>query len=100
MMNRSAIICVDDEKDVLTSLRQELEEVFGDEYQIEIAENAKECLEIYDELEEEEYRIPVVISDYIMPGMKGDELFKILHEKKYPYIQDYVDRTSRCYRYS
>lgn len=81
MINKSAIICVDDERDVLASLRQELEEVFGDEYQIEIASDAKECLEIYDELEEDEYKIPVVISDYIMPGMKGDELFKILHEK-------------------
>lgn len=39
-MNKNAIICVDDEKDVLASLRQELEEVFGDEYQIEIAGNA------------------------------------------------------------
>ncbi|MGC1393028.1 MAG: response regulator [Coleofasciculaceae cyanobacterium] len=73
-MNKKAIICVDDERMVLISLRDQLVRYLGNEYNIELAESAEEALELFEELQEEEYEIPLLIADQIMPGMKGDEL--------------------------
>lgn len=73
-MSKGVIICVDDERVVLISLRDQLTRHLGNEYEIELAESGDEALEIFAELGEEEIDIPLVISDQIMPGMKGDEL--------------------------
>lgn len=73
-MNKKAIICVDDERMVLISLRDQLIGYLGNEYNIELAESAEEALELFQELQEEEFEIPLLIADQIMPGMKGDEL--------------------------
>ncbi|HEY9708241.1 MAG TPA: adenylate/guanylate cyclase domain-containing protein, partial [Oculatellaceae cyanobacterium] len=37
-------------------------------------------LELLSELLQEEYEVPLIISDHIMPGIKGDELLKRIHE--------------------
>lgn len=68
------ILCVDDEPIVLDSLREQFESQFGDELEIEVAQDAAEALEIVAELLDEGAIVPVVVSDHIMPGMKGDEL--------------------------
>ena len=77
--NKSVIICVDDETNVLRSLRAELQEAMGNDYLIEIAEGGEEALELVEELLENAYEIPLMISDYVMPGIKGDELLKQVH---------------------
>ncbi|MDY6785155.1 MAG: adenylate/guanylate cyclase domain-containing protein [Cyanobacteriota bacterium] len=79
-MSKQAIICVDDEQTVLQSLKAELREAFGREYTIELAEGGADALDLFEELLEEGYDVPVIISDYIMPEMKGDELLKCVHE--------------------
>src|ERR671932_1940674 len=79
-MTKQVIICVDDETTVLRSLRVELQEAIGDDYLIETAEGGEEALELIEELLEEAYEIPLIISDHIMPDMKGDELLKLVHE--------------------
>jgi signal transduction histidine kinase len=78
-MEKFAIICIDDEKTILDSLRIELEQVLGDRCLIEVAESGQEALEVLAELLEDDYEIAVAISDYIMPGIKGDELIKQIH---------------------
>ena len=78
-MNIPTIICVDDETTILESLRIELEATLGDEYLIEIAQDGQEALEVISELLEDEHEIAVVIADYIMPDMKGDELLRRIH---------------------
>ena len=45
-MAKPVILCVDDEKTVLTSLKQELEHGLGMEYSVEIAESGEEGLEV------------------------------------------------------
>ena len=75
-MNKPIIICVDDEKFILDSLRTVLMDEFKNEYDIEIAEDGEESLEMLKSFIQEGIDVPLVISDYIMPGMKGDELFK------------------------
>ncbi|MDM8558121.1 response regulator [Candidatus Parabeggiatoa sp. HSG14] len=78
-MSKQVIVCVDDEQTVLSSLKMELKENLGDTYLIEIAEGALDALELFDELLEDNYEIPLIISDYIMPDIKGDELLKRIH---------------------
>ncbi|HEY9674516.1 MAG TPA: PAS domain S-box protein [Waterburya sp.] len=78
-MNLPAIICVDDETTILESLRIELGATLGDEYLIEMAQDGQEALEVISELIEDEYEVAVVIADYIMPDMKGDELLRRIH---------------------
>ncbi|OQW90563.1 MAG: hypothetical protein BWK78_06705 [Thiotrichaceae bacterium IS1] len=78
-MNSLVILCVDDEPMVLNSLRTELKQALGNKYLIEVAEGGEDALELVEELLATHYQIPVVISDYIMPGLKGDELLKRIH---------------------
>jgi CheY-like chemotaxis protein len=81
-MPKPVILCVDDEVVVLNSLKIQLKKEFGDAYLYEVAENADEALEIIEELkEEEESDILVIVSDWLMPGIKGDEFLIRVHEK-------------------
>ncbi|MBE9223867.1 response regulator [Phormidium sp. LEGE 05292] len=84
-MSKAAILCVDDEVVVLNSLKIQLKREFGDAYVYEVAESADEALEIIDELQSEETDILVIVSDWLMPGIKGDEFLIRVHEK-YPKI--------------
>ena len=80
-MKKPVIICVDDEKTIIDSLGMDLNKSFGSEYNVEKAEGGEDALELIEELLEDGYEIALVISDQIMPGMKGDELLKRIHEK-------------------
>ncbi len=78
-MNKPVIICIDDEPTVLESLKIELKKALGDAYIIEATEGGEEALELFKELMEDEYEVALVLSDYIMPDIKGDELLKRIH---------------------
>ncbi len=82
---KQMLICVDDEKIVLETLKEQLQDVVADDCVIEIADNGQDAIAIVDEYVEEGYHVLMVISDYIMPGMKGDELLTRIHDK-YPSI--------------
>jgi CheY-like chemotaxis protein len=84
-MPKPAILCVDDEVAVLESLEIELQQAFEGNYLYEFAESAIEALEIIEELCKNEVNILVIVSDWLMPGMKGDELLIQIHQK-YPQI--------------
>lgn len=77
-MSRGVILCVDDDATVVRSLRSLLWGNVGD-FDIEIAESGAEALEIALELEEHGQELAVVIADFIMPTMRGDELLIRLH---------------------
>jgi len=81
-MSERAILCIDDESIVLDALKEQLQKEFSGEFLIEVAENGEEALEIFNELAGEGYEIPVVIADFIMPGMKGDALLEKIHNIK------------------
>jgi PAS domain S-box-containing protein len=78
-MIKQVIICVDDELTVLRSLKAELKEAIGNNYLIEIAQGGEEALELIENLLADGDEIPLIISDYIMPDIKGDELLKQVH---------------------
>ncbi|HEY7956306.1 MAG TPA: diguanylate cyclase [Polyangia bacterium] len=81
MTGKEHIICVDDEEGILTALRQQLGARFGEECQIEVAQSAKDALELVDELERDGEPLAVMIADQIMPGMKGVELLEEVHRR-------------------
>jgi signal transduction histidine kinase len=79
-MKEQIILCVDDEEIVLRSLQRELNHTLGKKYVIETASSGEDALELFEELREDGYEIPVVIADHIMPGMKGAELLERIHK--------------------
>lgn len=78
-MSKLAIICVDDDEFVLNSLGEQLTRSFGQDYVIEMASSGEDALALIAELETEGTDIPLVISDQIMPRMKGDQLLTQIH---------------------
>ena len=78
---REHILCVDDEEGILAALRQQLSARFGDECDIAVAKNAREALELIDDLQQDGEQLAVVIADQIMPGMKGVELLEEVHRR-------------------
>jgi DNA-binding NarL/FixJ family response regulator len=55
------------------SLKQELEQEFGDSFIIETAMDANGAKEAINELIKLNVEIILIISDWLMPGIKGDE---------------------------
>jgi|JI10StandDraft_1071094.scaffolds.fasta_scaffold02031_23 PAS domain S-box-containing protein len=76
---KPVIICVDDESLILDSIKMVLKENFGEGYSIETAESGDDALELIDELMQDKIEIPILISDYVMPGLKGDEFLIQAH---------------------
>ena len=73
------IICVDDDRSLLDVLIQQMESAFAATHEIEGAESAAEALELVEELERHGEKVEIVISDQVMPGMKGDQLLEQIH---------------------
>jgi len=80
-MKKSIIICVDDEKMVLNSLKSQLRPALSSDIGIETAESAEEALLLVDEAITNNIELPLIISDQIMPDMKGDEFLTLIHQK-------------------
>jgi CheY-like chemotaxis protein len=78
-MSESAIICVDDEVVILDSLKKQLKRKFGDRFIYEVAESPEEAWKIIEELQADEIDIIVIVSDWLMPGTKGDEFLIQIH---------------------
>jgi CheY-like chemotaxis protein len=84
-MSNTAILCVDDETVILESLKEQLKRRFGSQYLYEAAESAEEAWEIIEELHDENVKVVIIVSDWLMPEMKGDEFLIKVHQK-YPDI--------------
>jgi CheY-like chemotaxis protein len=80
-MSKQAILCVDDEKIVLTSLKSQIRNYFGNRYLYESAEGADEAWEVIEELQDDGIEIAIIVSDWLMPKVKGDELLIEIHQK-------------------
>jgi CheY-like chemotaxis protein len=80
-MTNKTILLVDDESILLMALRQSLRLHFGSSYRYETSLCGEEALERIGALTEEGAEIALVISDWLMPGMKGDELLARVHAR-------------------
>jgi len=102
--DQGVLLCVDDELIVLTALKDQLRRAFGNDFHIEVAESAEEALELLDELAGQGHKLLVIVSDWLMPGMKGDEFLVQAHHR-FPTVvkimlsgqaqQEAVDRAKR-----
>ena len=84
-MPHQVILCVDDEEVILESLKEQLKRYFGSQYLYELANSAAEAMEILEEFETDQIEVLVIVSDCLMPGMKGDEFLVQVH-RKYPHV--------------
>ncbi len=84
-MPTKAILCVDDEETILDSLKEQLKRSFGQRYLYEAANSAEEAMAVIDELVEDAIDVLIIVSDWLMPGMRGDEFLVQVHQR-YPQI--------------
>jgi CheY-like chemotaxis protein len=80
-MSYAAILCVDDEAPILKVLKEQLKRLFGNQYTYEVAQSAAEAWTVIDELEQEEVQILIIVSDWLMPNVKGDEFLAQVHQR-------------------
>ena len=80
-MPKKAILFVDDEKIILQSLKAQIKKHFGNDYLYEFAESGDEAWEIIEELHGDGAQIMIIVSDWLMPNMKGDELLIRVHQQ-------------------
>lgn len=85
-MSDAVILLVDDEKTVLDALRSQIRSLFGSAVSCETAEQVEEAWEVLEELiEDDGARVILVVSDWLMPGVKGDEFLDQVRTR-YPAI--------------
>lgn len=73
------IIAVDDDEQVLNSVKRDLRKGFGDDYRILSTTSPQEALDALQELNKKNERIALLVADQRMPGMQGvDFLSKAL----------------------
>jgi len=75
----TSIVCVDDDLLMLRSLREQLLRGLGGACDIELASSGEEALQLLADLSAEGVQVPLLISDHIMPGMRGAELLARAH---------------------
>lgn len=85
-MGEKAILCVDDEAIIRLALIQELKKNFKERFLYEQAPDALIAMDTLEELSYEGVRVVLIISDWLMPGINGDEFLENVHEK-YPEIR-------------
>ena len=79
--DRLVVLCVDDENVVLRSLRDQLRHAFSDGISVELAESGEEGLEVLDELVAAGQSLALVLSDQLMPGMRGEAFLAEVHRR-------------------
>lgn len=72
-MEKLNIICVDDQREVLSAVLQDLEPL-ATWLNIEDCESAYEVLDLMDDLDAQGEHIALIISDHVMPGKTGVDL--------------------------
>jgi CheY-like chemotaxis protein len=85
-MAKKIIMCVDDEKVVLTSLVGQLNNTFGNKFSYEQFTSPEEAWEFIDEVYSEGLNVDLIICDWLMPRMRGDE-FMIRVHKRFPDVR-------------
>jgi CheY-like chemotaxis protein len=69
-----AILCVDDEPSILSALQQQIMHAFNEDFILEVAESGEEAIEIIQDLHRRNIQLAVLITDEMMPAMKGHQL--------------------------
>jgi CheY-like chemotaxis protein len=81
-MSRRLVLCVDDELLILLALKHALRRELGPDIEVETAAGGEAALELLTELEREDREIAAVVSDWLMPGMGGEEFLRKLRARR------------------
>ncbi|MPX90476.1 response regulator [Salinivibrio sp. VYel1] len=71
-MSQYLVLCVDDERDVLDSVIDDLQG-FTDHFEVEAAESVAEAREVIADMATEGTKLALILCDHIMPGELGVE---------------------------
>lgn len=85
METEGVILCVDDEETILSSLEMQLQEQFGARFTIELALGADDAWAILESYDQHQLNVLVIITDWQMPMIKGDEFLVEAH-KRFPKV--------------
>lgn len=86
-MEKVYIICVDDQREVLSSVVRDMG-VFTEWTVVEECESAEEAYELVDELDGDGKLLALIVCDHIMPGQDGvDFLAELARDKRFPHIK-------------
>ncbi|HRZ64341.1 MAG TPA: response regulator [Spirochaetia bacterium] len=80
MEAQKAIVCVDDEAIILMAMKAELARQFRGRFRVESALDARKALELIERLFSEGFSVAMVLTDWLMPGIKGDELVLLVKQ--------------------
>lgn len=69
-MNKYMILCVDDEREVLDSVVQDLD-CFEEHFVIEAAESVAEAKEVIEDYRQQDIPLALILCDHIMPEQTG-----------------------------
>lgn len=72
---------MDDEAVILIALKMKLKKTLGPDYLVESAYNGRQALEIVQELSDRGVAIDLIITDWLMPGLKGDDLLRSVRKQ-------------------
>lgn len=75
---RPIILCVDDDPSILEALHGVLQRALGGQALIEVAASGPEAIEVVDDALEDGLSVAVIVSDEIMPEMRGHQLLQRL----------------------
>jgi len=78
-MNQYLILIVDDEREVLDSVYQDLT-VFSSKFDIELAENATEAREVISQAQSQGQTLALILCDHVMPGEQGVDFLVSLQQ--------------------
>ncbi len=79
-MKRPTILCVDDDALILQSLKIQIKQYLSRDCFVEIALSAAEAFDCIEELKHGDTQVLILIADWMMPGMRGDEFLIKVHE--------------------
>ncbi len=80
-MNKFMILCVDDEREVLDSVVQDID-CFEDHFIIEAAQSVNEAKSVIDDYRSQEIPLALILCDHIMPEQTGISFLIELNEEQ------------------
>jgi serine phosphatase RsbU (regulator of sigma subunit) len=81
MSKERYVILVDDDQNVLHSLRMQMQQILPPHYIVETANDGGEALELLSEITQANGLIPLLVTDHQMPKMSGSELITTVKQK-------------------
>jgi DNA-binding NtrC family response regulator len=80
-MTKPVILLIDDDKGMLNSLMDQLRIPFKEGFLIEAAQSTAEALDLIDYYQQQQISIPIVISDWLMPPDRTNDMLVKIYQK-------------------